>query len=698
MTRPALRTSILFITLLGGAPALGEPSTSLAVPFAEGAPLADGWRVASIERHGEYARLHCASPAQGQTVVEIARGDGSPGEWSTGRLRVQPAPGAEPPEELLRAVVQALRDADAETGVPGQGPVVAVYGIVETACAALGGLLAALLVAAGLVRARRRPSERFALGVLGLVLVGSLVALVAWVGPLDLPLGLVTVVHEGLGRDQITHLAGRAPHAGPNHAFLVWALAPAAPASLPDMARLALIATMIGAIGFFALARRVTGSWLAALGMGLLWALHPVARHAALSESPGPLVGIYVLAGAAFFGLLDDRDPARRAARWGDLVGLAGLAAGTALLALTRLETAGFGLVALGTGAVRVGVSPERLEALGAGLRARLCGPRTWSRRGILLSLGLGAASLPLLFVPGTPGWVMDGLHPLQPSVLALPLLLLGTLPLGVALLALAGLAWGVRHPLRAAGLALSAIVLFKVYFTASHLVFFEIARYATKLMPALLVLSLFGLRAIRDLWPGAPRALPWILALLSCVPPLQGARELVWDAGPGTWPLVAPLERDRQIEARFLIETTRAAPACVLVGRFSRGMRNGFRDPDHEFIAFGGPLSEPLAEPERPGDADPTARILARVDARLGARAPCVRYWRGLDCNTDGDDPCAQDHAGLEAARERFFERRTYNDDYEYGAMRRRCDLGVYRLREPTDTSTGSRPSSAAP
>ena len=108
------------VASLAAALALISPAVAGAAgsgpPFAEGDRIAGDWVVTSIERHPEYVRLSLEKAGgASRTVVEVTDRLGSD-EWSTRYYRVQPAPGASPPEPVLADVLRRVKAAEEEQG------------------------------------------------------------------------------------------------------------------------------------------------------------------------------------------------------------------------------------------------------------------------------------------------------------------------------------------------------------------------------------------------------------------------------------------------------------------------------------------------------------------------------------------------------------------------------------------------------
>lgn len=87
------------------------------LPWSKGDTIA-GWVVDWVLRHPEYVVLSMARGEE-RTQVEITFNEGKTGDWATRKYRVQPALGADPPRELLIAVIESLEaQAAGERGPP----------------------------------------------------------------------------------------------------------------------------------------------------------------------------------------------------------------------------------------------------------------------------------------------------------------------------------------------------------------------------------------------------------------------------------------------------------------------------------------------------------------------------------------------------------------------------------------------------
>lgn len=79
------------------------------IPFKQGEATPSGWAVSQVNAENfEYIRVSYTK-AGTETIVEIAFNEGVEGDWATSDYRLMPAPGNEPPAELLTDIMASLR-------------------------------------------------------------------------------------------------------------------------------------------------------------------------------------------------------------------------------------------------------------------------------------------------------------------------------------------------------------------------------------------------------------------------------------------------------------------------------------------------------------------------------------------------------------------------------------------------------------
>ena len=537
----------------------------------------------------------------------------------------------------------------------------------------------ALLLAVTVALAWARHDGRWRpLGVALLVVAGIAGVYVATVRPADLPLDWVTILHHGLERKTIMHLYARGVHAGANLFFVTAAAAGGVAPGLRDIVWLNLLLAMVNAVLFLCLALRLTTPvW--AVVWALAYALNPAMFLAAFSELPTHVLALYFLCGVLGWATLTDARPQPRpvrAAAW------ALCAALTVLAGLTRPEVSFLGLTALTVHAADHLLGPARWDALRGRLAAAAEPP--------LAFLAAHPAALAALclaswwFAKGGIPWGLLGrsevsaLYPFNPSFAALyvylPMLLL---PLGVAVAVLLGWVRALRHFRAFGGLALSVLVLVRLYFAAQY-EYFEMGRYFSYVLPAVFLLGVCGraeLDALTAEWRPTWRRLAAVGYLMTWFTlPLPGIPEFYqrpeYTRAGGVAQVL--LDRNTQREQRYLLGVTERHPECVFVARIIQDFDDPMRDTRYSYVVFGKPVPAPIFVPE--ADAS-----LEEVIARYAADAACVRLYAGGDCNLTFADRCVQFVAGRRLLEEERFWSRPYNNTLQSGYGAPEIVLGVY-------------------
>lgn len=542
---------------------------------------------------------------------------------------------------------------------------------------ALIGLTALQLVA----WCRLHPERRVGVEIGVFVALMFTHAFFTWVPSTAIPAAWVTALQEGLDAQNILTLYGRGVHAGPNFRFLTVALAGADVPTLRDVVRMNLWFAGLNAIVFFLLARHVLASrWAAAL-FTLAFVGNVVFLHASLSELPSQACTTYFFVGVLAAAVLGERARLKAPVAFAALATLALL---TVLTALTRPELAGFGVLALAVAGAPFALGEPRWISIQAALTRWLVGIPTWSRRRKLTVVSVLMAPVPLFHSLGRwGGWITEGLHPLNASFLTMPgVLWLLWLPLGVIVLLVLGTIHALRHLERFLALPISVIVLYRTYYSASHLTFYELLRYMTYLTPSAFFMALFGWRELEETarrrgWVDNWRehAIP-VLGVLCVAAPLPGVREkfLHGDYQAGFDLHQVLLTRNQQIEVRYMLDLIDRQPQCVFVGRVSRVDRNLGPIREYNLILFGRPLRQPITEPDR-------GESLEDVVARAAPGVQCARAFRGLDCNLTNSDGCHAMTRGRTLIERRTFGSLPYNDVPERGETGPLVDLGVYAI-----------------
>ncbi len=653
-------------------------------PWRQGELAAGDWRVEQVVDHPEFMRFELSRESS-RTTVEVVAHDGPPGEWTSRHHRLQPAPGVQADEGLMRALLAELRAWDDRAANPaiaahGSGGGLRDFDGLDMALLLTNALLLALVLLLVAGPLWTRPA----------LLAWSALALAAtaagwwWLfisqEASDLPLTWITVLHEGPTSQNIEFLYGRNRHTGPNHTLMTWLLAGDGRFGLRDMVRLNLGLAGLNAAMLLAIGRALLGRLLPALLIVALFAGNAAAVHAAASElAAGLSTTLFLLATAAVLAL---GDPATASPwrRWGTLLAVV---LATALMGMTRTEAAGFGLVALATLIARMTWGDEALGRLSerVWLRARQSG---WPLRIALIVLGLG--TLPLMWVDGRIGWLIAGLHPLNPSFLAAIPLLMTLLPLGALLLIGFGAVWTLRRWRQTLLLPVALLILFRVYFCASHLVFYEMLRYVALLLPAFAILAMLGWRELahqahaRGWRPRWRKLALGVLAVAMFVPPLPPLADAIWDRRPPALPspgtlLAPPLDADQQAEVRFMLAAVEQHPQCVIATRTTREIERVEAPRSYDWWLFGKPLPAPLTR------SAAEISLEAWLDKRLPG-VPCVLFFRGLDCHLVDALDCEQLVARRPMVESMARDSKPYSDPWEYGAVHPKLELALFRLR----------------
>jgi hypothetical protein len=318
-----------------------------------------------------------------------------------------------------------------------------------------------------------------------------------------------------------------------------------------------------------------------------------------------------------------------------------------------------------------------------------------WMRKGWTFLTGLKGWKLVATLLALVVWWVLasqlgntgrsvfQGLHPLNPSVFALPAMMLHFLPLGVAVLMGLGIIYALRRPLPFALAPLSFIVLYRTYHALGSS-FFVLFRYYAYVIPYALFFALFGFReleaiATRRAW--GPRWRPvavGILALTCMLFPLPGTMQL-WIEGhvePSLTSLI--LDRNEQREVRYLLDLEARFPNCTFVARLARRGNDPWRPLEPEeytLVTFGGRRG---SRPSQTWSDSALARTLENIQPADS----CVLFYRSLDCNFSHGDGCKRQLEGLPVVDEKVFANAPYNSVSERGGPGPVVTLGVYRLR----------------
>ena len=713
MARAAAALGLLLATV--GTVLAAEPAAATApIPWRQGQSVSV-WQVDAVLHSAEFLRLDLHGP-DGLAGVEIVLDPDAAGTWAAPPYRVQPSPQRASNEPCLLAVRDDLRrwlgegpkarflqphrvpaaseprDARMPEPEPREASSLRSLRAKSTghlALAALGLTVPDLWAGAHCIATalawllagfwgRRQRADRLPLAVCALATLGGIVALWFWLPPARLPASWLTMLQEGPTRQNLAHLYGMGVHGGEAwRGFFIWIAernADARPGLWLNLAfawcNLVVVATL---------------TWLhtrSALGLvfvTLAACCNLAVLHAAFSELPSLLLALGFWQGFAACAVLSLPElpaPWRRLA-------LTELVWVTVLAAESRSEAALPGCLVLlwewsGTGRP-ARVRADLLAALGrVWQRLRISPLRAIALLAVWESLRLAVG----VVVPAYWSWSLAALDPLNPTAATLPQALAAVAPLGAVLLVLAGLVAAFRGSPHVQLLGLALLALYKLYFSASHAVFFELQRYMTLLTGPLAWFAMSGWRAADAAfarWPWAGRGVGQTALLASffvwlphgnLAQYLPTARLQHADSAPATgdpW----LLSRDVQREVRFVQAAVDAEPDCVFVTRFATQV-DGVRGPE-TFIAFGEPLPGPRFGP---AEGVSLAQFVAASQPQR-----CWRYYRGLSCNLVGTPPCARDEPGLARVASRTFAAAPYNDAAEYGESRPEVELAVFRI-----------------
>ena len=533
---------------------------------------------------------------------------------------------------------------------------------------ALHVLAAGCLLVVAFAWARRERRRRMVVLSAAVTVLAIALSYVAAVRPGDIPVEWITVLTHGLERKSIMHLTASGVNAGANFGVVVSALSAPMP-TLRDVVWMNLLLAAIDAVIFLHVATYVSGP-LWALVWTLAFAANPANFMAAFSELPTNLLAIYFFAGVVGWAALYDVPAQPRHIR-AAAVGLCALL--TVLVALTRIEVATIGIIALSAHAGAV--------LVGSDVWLRVWRPLRRPAERLLAFLSDHPAAVAVLCLVGVwfaqaglPGIGRDevaGVYPFNASILELPAFLpMVALPVAVTVAVLFGVVRALREFRRFAALPLSLVIVVRAYFAGQDS-YHETARYLSYVLPAILLLGLVGQAEFYRLaqrwrlnWTRAARV-AYIMAWFAF--PLPGVAEFFmhpeYHSGGGVAQLLLDLNTQR--EMRHLVGLTENNPQCVFVGRVVED-RGDFRNaPAYDYAVFGAPMQQPVFVPER--DAS-----LGDVVARYASGAACVRLYYGSDCNVRFGDHCAAFVAGRRRLEEERFWSRPYNNnpfDYADGA-----------------------------
>ena len=535
---------------------------------------------------------------------------------------------------------------------------------------ALHLIAAALLVPLIFAWAHDRRRRLFIASLLGTLLAVTLTYVNA-VQPPDIPIDWITVLHESMGRKTIMHLYTRGVQAGANFEFIASSIAPGHTPNLHDIVWMNLLLALVNAVIFWHIALRIV-SPIWAVVWTAVFALNPATFLASFSELPTHVIALYFFAGLLAWDLLQDSSRTLGVR----IMAAVCCTALTILVGLTRFEVALIGVTALALQAVYESLGWHRWSAAHEWL-TRPC------QRALIflsdhpavvvvlcaLSVPFSLAGLNILPAGLTGREPTSAFYPFNPSIFALFVYLpmLG-LPIGASVAVLFGWIHAIRHFRRFAGVGLSLFILVRAYFAAEDQ-YFEMGRYMSYILPAILLLALFGKQELDDI--AAQRCTPawrraghiaYLMAWFTL--PLPGLYEFYvrpgFDPHGGFAQLL--LDRNTQREVRYLMALTENNPQCVFVGRV---VQDDHGDPkvatQYSYVVFGAPVSQPVMVSE---DAIPLSRLIPQH----ASNGSCVRLYFGGDCNLGFTDRCAAFIAGRRLVDQQRFWSRPYNNYLQTG------------------------------
>jgi hypothetical protein len=212
--------------------------------------------------------------------------------------------------------------------------------------------------------------------------------------------------------------------------------------------------------------------------------------------------------------------------------------------------------------------------------------------------------------------------------------------------------------------LPVAFVVLFRVWFAAAHLTFFEMIRYMAAGIPMVWLAALVGWELVRGrLSHYGPKG--WAFASLLLLP--------LWAFIPGIYSPIL-IQTNHQQAFQFLLNATEDAPECAFVSRVSVESFGAQRGAPWLWVGFNHPSHTAWSIPDGP----PIAEILSQWSG-----APeCILFYRGMDCNLDGQDSCEDLIEGLPVYREAVLSSGQYNAPDERGLNLADATVGVYVLR----------------
>lgn len=606
-----------------------------------------GEEVTAFQAHAEFVRVTTQAHA-----FEIVRCmDSILDPWCKAGARIQPAPGAAADEDWLRArlaeVVALRADAAAAEwsevvstlappcGVVGAEPpaderaqAARTHATLQAATLRILALLLAALLAWRLAGADR---HRRALVLAAVALAVALPVLGRTVvGADSLEVQQVDLLHEGWQHRCVEQLTAPWPSASPPALLL------GAGSGLPGRAVANLLLQSLVCVLLFGVLTFAGVAARRGLALTALAAFAPMNWHAMHSETEIVEGQVLWLLGAVGV-VAASRDAWPRLWRVLGLV-LLGLLATfvgrrSELLGAAAIGAAVGGWTLLVAPPTRARITAAAVAAGGTLLR-RAPWP-VWVVVVVLPSIVWLPSDLPL------PATALYGAWPLRLQALRLPLDLAHGAPLLLTIVAVAGVLAVVRRGHNVAPRWLVAMTLgqYCAYVVVGHGDVFELQRYCALLLPALAWIGADGWRWLDDAtatWRAASpaRRNVWLAALLLLA--LADGRLGDRDGALDDWGTRRPLQRNPQVEARFLHQRLAAEPDCVFVTFGAVDADTNGWVTVHELLVFGATMGAPLR-------VSPTPDALHAALALLDPPPRCLRAYRGLDCALLGVPSCEE-------------------------------------------------------
>jgi len=528
-------------------------------------------------------------------------------------------------------------------------------------------------------------------GCLAVLSACAVLVLIGWEG---IDPRIITILHEGCGLQNINHLYGAGVHAGPNFFWITQLLDVPPVQRLQSIVCLNIALTLANSVIFFVLTRSILGSLPVAAILTAIFSTSFVTRVTAVSELPSAVLTLYFWMGIIAAATINRNLAQRLDAKERSPLHLFGavllLFMVTIVAALTRLEYAGFGIVALVTVILRLWAGEKHLDALQQNILnhvVKFC--RNFSIRSLItiLALLLGSSfvfSKATSFAAGFGfEWeaFLSGANPFELSFLNLPFFLFNDIPLTGILLFILGTIYMLRYWRRFCLLPVALIILYKIYYQASHQAFFEMIRYMTILNPLILFISIWGWKELERLsakhnWNAGWRRLTLVfLIILLFVPPNNGnpltSRQARAARYEGSRILI---DRNLQREVQYLLNLTTRYPQSLLISRFTAATHGRDRGTLFHTVLFGSGVRAPIII--RQSD-QPLSEIAQNANGDFSS----VLFYHGLDCNLDHGPGCHDAAEQGTLLEEKVFANLPYNDPDERGGHTPEIRLQVYQI-----------------